>query len=242
MGQNSSFQSNVLSQAIRDYHNGKSTEPLYVYTDFSKTEEWDVSYFFRTYEAMPLIEKQALDLCRGMTLDIGAGTGVHTSILSNKGHIVHAMESSPFLAGLLNEKGFNQVFETDFFLSEPLYHYDTLLLLMNGIGISKSLDGLRQFFSHAKKFLKADGQMLFDSADLSYLLGQAGLEARMQETYRYYGEVKYWMAYKNQISEPIHWLYADPEILQQIGKANGFDVEILIREAMGHFLARCTFA
>ena len=43
------------------------------------------------------------------------------------------------------------------------------LLLMNGIGLCATLEGLQHFLQHAKGLLQAGGQLLFDSSDVAYL-------------------------------------------------------------------------
>ena len=43
-----------------------------------------LSYFFRTYKAMPKIEQKALELAHGKVLDVGCGSGSHSLYLQNE--------------------------------------------------------------------------------------------------------------------------------------------------------------
>jgi len=58
---------------------------------------------------------------------------------------------------------------TDFFALRDKT-FDTILLLMNGIGIAQTIKNLPVFFSQIKTLLEPDGQVLLDSSDLIFLL------------------------------------------------------------------------
>ena len=58
--------------------------------------------------------------------------------------------------------------------------WDTLLLLMNGIGVVGDLAGFDRFLDGARGLLAADGQILFDSCDLRQI-GDAGERRRIAE-------------------------------------------------------------
>mgnify|MGYP006192177687 CR=1 FL=1 len=50
--------------------------------------------------------------------------------------------------------------------------FDTILLMMNGIGIVGKLKNLDDFFQQLKKLLAPTGQVLLDSSDLRYLFDE----------------------------------------------------------------------
>ena len=47
--------------------------------------------------------------------------------------------------------------------------YDTVLLMMNGIGVVGTLSKFEKFLSHLKNLLHKNGQVAFDSSDIRYL-------------------------------------------------------------------------
>ena len=58
-------------------------------------DEIPLTTLFRKYKAMPEIERKALDMATGKTLDVGAGSGCHSLVLQEKGIDVTAIDISP---------------------------------------------------------------------------------------------------------------------------------------------------
>src|SRR6201996_6090763 len=99
-------------------------------------EEMPVKIYFRDMEAMPELEWIALQQCRGKILDIGAGAGSHALALQQLGQDITALDISPLLVKLMEQRGVKKVVRGDFFdMSGSGDTYDTLLLLMNGVGL-----------------------------------------------------------------------------------------------------------
>ena len=73
----------LLGNAIYNYHLKKNNHPLITWTSYTDKEALDCKYFFRKYDEMPLIEKKALDLSKGKTLDVGCGAGCHSLYLQD---------------------------------------------------------------------------------------------------------------------------------------------------------------
>jgi hypothetical protein len=68
----------------------------------------------------------------------------------------------------MRQQGVKQVLIQDVMGYEGV-EYDSILMLMNGIGIAGDLDGLEKLLIHLKKIVKPAGQLLVDSTDISYL-------------------------------------------------------------------------
>ncbi|MBX2841808.1 MAG: hypothetical protein KTR26_08545 [Flammeovirgaceae bacterium] len=68
----------IFGKALLDYYHGNYTEKLWLNTSYGTREEVPQEIFFRTQTDLQPMEEIALSLCEGKTLDIGAGTGVHT--------------------------------------------------------------------------------------------------------------------------------------------------------------------
>jgi len=85
----------------------------------------------------------------------------------------------------MNERGVKSILNEDIFALES-GKYDTLLLLMNGIGLVGTLQRLETFLNHVKKLLAHDGQILLDSSYIMYLY-----EDIPMPLCNYYGELKY---------------------------------------------------
>lgn len=192
-----------------------------------------VSTYFRDVKEMPQIEQEALKRCTGRVLDIGAGAGSHALALQAAGTDVTALDISPGSAEVMRARGVRQVICGDIFRFRPERAYDTLLLLMNGIGLCGDLDGLRRFLDIAAGLLQPQGQLLFDSSDVAYLY-----EDGVPESGAYYGTVQCRYEYREQFTSWFSWLYIDRDQLKLIAAEQGWETEILAEDDSDQYLAR----
>lgn len=116
-----------IGRAVYDYHFHAVNEPIVVHSEDFDDDLMDTSYLFRTYRAMPAMERKALSLCRGHVLDIGACAGAHTVYLQEKGFEVTAVENSEFCCKVLKDRGIQNVVHQDI-LKFNCQKFDTILL------------------------------------------------------------------------------------------------------------------
>src|SRR5690606_31450807 len=122
-----------------------------------------------------------------------------------------------------------------------LQKYDTLLMLMNGIGIVGKLRNIDPFFSHLKSLLKPNGQILLDSSDIIYMYEEDEDGGYwIPDDQNYYGEVTFVMEYKGEKSEPLDWLYLDYNTLQRAANANNLTCELVSKGKHYDYLAKLT--
>ena len=133
-----------MGRAIADYWKNGKAGRLRVFSPMFEEDEIPVATLFRTYEDMSEIERKALDMVKGRTLDVGAGSGCHSLILQQRDVDVTANDISPLSVEIMRERGVKKVLEQDFFTLEG--QYDTILMLMNGIGIVGRLERMPEFF------------------------------------------------------------------------------------------------
>lgn len=222
----------VLGQALYDYYTKTSRSKLWIHNKYGDKEEMPVSMYFREAANLPDLELIALQNCKGRVLDIGAGAGSHALLLQEKGVEVTALEISPKAAEVMKLRGVKSIIRKDIFKFEE-NTFDTLLLLMNGIGLTGNITLLKEFFRHAKKLLNPGGQLIFDSSDVAYLY-----EGKLPEIENYYGEILYQYEYKKQKTDWFTWLYIDKNRLTQIAKDEGWETEILYEDEFDQYLAR----
>ncbi len=227
-----------MGRAIADYHQGKRMGKLRVFSPMFDEDEIPVETLFRKYEEMPEIERKALDLTRGKTLDVGAGSGCHTLALQQRDVEVTAIDISPLSVETMKARGVKEVKEQDFFTLKG--KYDTILMLMNGIGIVGTLDRLPDFFRHLDNILASGGQLLCDSSDISYVFEDEEGFIEYPEDSAYYGELSFRMQYKETVGEPFEWLYIDADTLRQKAEENGYSVEVVAEGEHYDYLARIT--
>ena len=145
-----------MGRAIANYQRTKTAERLRVFSPMFEEDEIPLPTLFRKYEEMPLIERKALDMAQGKVLDVGAGAGCHTLVLQERGFDVTAIDISPLSVETMRIRGVKDVQEQNFFTFEG--SYDTILMLMNGIGIVGTLKRMPEFFRHLNNVLAPGGQ------------------------------------------------------------------------------------
>ncbi|ORU89749.1 MAG: methyltransferase [Cycloclasticus sp. symbiont of Poecilosclerida sp. M] len=226
-----------LGSAFLDYQNDGAAPLITVQFDVAEDDTIDPAYFFRNYEQCPKLEQLALDECRGRVLDVGAGAGSHSLYLQQQGLDVSPIDISPLSVEVMKSRGLEQTQQVDFYdISKG--GFDTLLLLMNGVGLVGQLDNFEHFFTHAKTLLNDGGQILLDSSDLIYLFEQEDGAFVIDLNEKYHGEVKFEISYKEIKCEPFDWLYVSQELLIDAAREHGFDCEILMEGPHYDYLAR----
>jgi len=231
LGMNSKM--DPMGRAIADYFKGRKAARLRVFSPMFEEDEIPLQTLFRTYRSMPRIEQTALDMAKGRTLDVGAAAGCHSLVLQERGIDVTAIDISPLSVETMKERGVKSVREQDFFTLEN-EQYDTILMLMNGIGIVGTLARMPVFFSLLDRILAPGGQVLCDSSDISYVF-----EGDMPDM-DYYGEQSFQMQYRDTVGEPFPWLYIDADTLKQVAEADGYDAEVIAEGVHYDYLARIT--
>ena len=227
-----------MGRAIADYHKTGKAERLRVFSPMFEEDEIPLATLFRNYESMSEIERKALDMAKGKVLDVGAGSGCHSLVLQERGIDVTAIDISPLSVETMKERGVKKVLEQDFFTLKG--QFDTILMLMNGIGIVGTLERLPEFFKQLDKILAPGGQVLCDSSDISYVFETEDGIIEMPDNMNYYGEHSFQMQYKDTIGEPFDWLYIDADTLKEKAGRSGYAVEVVAEGEHYDYLARIT--
>ncbi|MEL7148985.1 MAG: class I SAM-dependent methyltransferase [Bacteroidota bacterium] len=217
--------------AILDYYKQGSADDLILHNSYGEPEEMPVEVFFRDQLDFSTLEHLALIECEGEILDLGAGAGAHALLLQEWGKGVTALDNSPGCCEVMRLSGVENVVETNYLRHQG--QYDTLLMLMNGIGIVGKLADLPGFFDYVRTILKPNGQLLVDSSDIGYLY-----DGDIPKPTGYFGEVNYAYQYKGTKGNWFPWLYVDPDQLVKTCKASGLDAELLLTDENDQYLMR----
>jgi len=228
----------LFGKALLDYQNGQYTEDIKTSTHISDEDVLPLPYLFRAHKEMPKLEQTALKLAKGRVLDVGCGSGSHSLYLQKKGLEVKAIDISRGAIkvckqrGILNAEVLNILDETCAF--------DTILLLMNGTGIFQELTQVSKYLSHLKILLKPGGQILIDSSDIKYMYEDEDGGYWMDMNAGYYGELDYFLSYKNEKEDAMKWLYLDFETLKLASETIGLTCELVAEGEHFDYLARLT--
>ncbi|MEX1001598.1 MAG: methyltransferase domain-containing protein [Crocinitomicaceae bacterium] len=230
------FKNDPIGFAIDDFNRFANLDAqIIVQSDLCEDDILPVPYLFRSHHQMPAIEKMALHHCQGKVLDIGAGAGCHSIHLLKKGFEVTALEASKGAADFLSHSKI-PVIHTDF-MNYSASTYDTILMLMNGIGLAGSVNHLPAVLKHLSTLLNPGGIILLDSTDIQYMYEVEDGSIWIDLNAPYYGEMQFNMVYKGVESGWFPWLYIDPVRLAEICNLSGFEIKILSEGKNNHYLA-----
>lgn len=218
---------------MTDFYQSGTSRKLWLHNNYGKPEEMPVEVFFREENDLTDMEILALETCKGSVLDIGAGVGAHSIVLQSYGIDVTALEISKSACEIMSDRGVKKVINRDIFAEQQ--EYNTLLLLMNGIGLCGDIHGLNRLLPHLKTCLKNKGQIILDSSDISYLYSPSDFP-----TENYFGEISYRYEYESIKGDWFKWLYIDFDHLKHVSKNYGLTCELLFEDDMDQYLARLT--
>jgi len=150
---------------------------------------------------------------------------------------ISALDILEGFTSIMKKRGLPKVIHSDI-MNYSEEKYDTLLMLMNGIGFTKDFSGLEKFLHHTRKLLNPGGQIILDSSDLLYLYQQEDGSVMIDLNEDYYGEVVYTVEYNKKLGKPFKWLFVDFSSLQEIASQCGFHAELLFEDEHYNYLAR----
>lgn len=216
-------------RSLWDYFSGDTGAVITVHSDLGEHDEEPVAGWFRTPGTSWAPERTALELCRGRVLDVGAGTGLHSLVLQERGLSVCAIDFVPEAVEIMRRRGVRDARHAELFSFEPAAPFDTVLMFANGVGLCETLAGLDRFLRWAPRLLTPGGQILMDSTDVR---GQAGRTWR--EDGRYIGEIEFQLEYRGEMGAPFLQLYVDSDTLTEHARPAGWSVSIVAREGQSY--------
>lgn len=225
-----------VGAAILAYSSTQKESEIIISSDICEDDVIIASYLLRTYAEMPEIEQIALANCTGHVLDIGAGAGVHSSYLQSQGLKVDCIDLSEGAVEYMVSQGLNASKENFYEINGQ---YDTLLMMMNGIGITGTLSNLEDTLLHAKSLIAKNGKLLCDSTDIKYLYTDDDGALWVDLNTSYYGNFKFQMHYEGHMGDWFDWLYVDFNKLEEAANNVGLKVKSLFEEDH-HYLAEIT--
>jgi len=187
----------------------------------------DAADFFTLDGPLRALDERAIAEARGRVLDVGAGVGRHALAFAARGLDVTAIDISPSCVELMRSRGVHDARLQDVFgLSEvpEIGRFDTIVFLMQSIGIAGTLFGLESLLGRLRDSLRPGGCLLLDSSPLQGTSRSA--------------EVTVSFEYRNLRGQPFPWLYVAESDLEEIARARGWEARILLRADAGEYLAR----
>jgi len=226
----------LFGKALLDYHNGNYSEDIITSTSISENDVLPLPYLFRSFTEMPKLEQKALRLAKGKILDVGCGSGSHSLHLQEKKLEIKAIDISEGAIEVARLRGVKQVEVLD--VLNETETFDTILLLMNGTGIFQELSQVSKYLKHLKSLLNPNGQILIDSSDIKYMYEDEDGGVWFDANNAYYGELDYYIKYKDEQERPMKWLYLDFNTLLTACASVGLKCEMILEGEHFDYLAR----
>jgi len=223
-----------MDEALAAYQAGDKAAVLVMATDVGGPEEVRVDVFFRQPESMGAVEREALERSQGRVLDLGAGAGAHAVPLHRRGLSVTAAEILPSGRAAMVAAGLDDVRAGGLEALRPDERFDTVLVLMNGLGLCGTLAGLAPFLAGVAAVLAPEGQILADSTDPR--------DWDAPEDGRYPGEVHMQLRCGSVSGPPFPFLFVDHEEVTTAASAVGLEAQVVAQEPDGRYLVRLSLA
>ncbi len=229
-------------QALLDYHRSGVDASFILRRDDGFEAVLSAASFFDAANFSEL-ERHALDLCEGKVLDIGAGAGRHALALQHRGLEVTAVDILPEAVFVMRERGVREALPHDVMTLENRT-FDTLLMLMNGIGLVGTPSELDRFLSHAAHLVNVGGCLLCDSIDVSKTTDPVHVRYREKNVRkkRYPGQQFYSASHAHRTGPLFPWLHLDFATLSDHARINQWAAELVVSSEDGHYLAKLTKA
>jgi hypothetical protein len=218
--------SDPFGSACLSFLSGNRGEEINVFCNVTEPDIIPVDYLFRSFNEMPEIEQKALKLCKGKVLVVGAGAGCHSLWLQDHGFDVTSIDTSKGAVETMTKFGLVKVRLEDIYTYSPLEKFDTIISLMNGVGLAGDLTTLPRFLNKCMSLLNMEGQFIFDSTDLIYLIEEEDVEYSLNPN-KYIGELEYQMSYESAETDWFKWLYIDKKRLMEVCEREGFILSAL---------------
>jgi hypothetical protein len=145
------------------------------------------------------------------------------------------------MEGIMRDRGLADVVIADV-MKFSGSRFDTLLMLMNGIGMTKTIEGLDRFLRHAHELILPGGQIVCDSVDVSVTDNPQHVAYREANAAsgRALDQQAFVMDCAGGDSSEFDWLHIDFHSLARSCEATGWKAVLLKSEASGSCLCKLT--
>jgi SAM-dependent methyltransferase len=231
---------NPFSRALTNFHAGRQDATFTIRRDDGFQQVVPVAPFF-DLECYPPLEKRAMNECHGSILDIGSAAGRHSLELIRRGLNLTSLDILPEMERIMRDRGLTDVVIADV-MKFSGRRFDTLLMLMNGIGMAKTIEGLDRFLRHAHELILPGGQIVCDSVDVSVTNDPQHVAYRDANAAsgRPPGQQVFVMDCAGEDSTDFDWLHIDFQSLTHLCEATGWEAVLLESESSGHYLCKLT--
>lgn len=189
-------------------------------------------------------ELVALTLADGNVLDVGCGAGAHLVELRRRHQPddtnLHVGVDVSLSAGSVARATSHEPVACGRLACLAGERWDTVLLLMNGLGLAGNLRGVLPFLRSLRDLLSPGGQILLESTDLECrpTPEQRKLVDLRRESGRHPGESRQQLVWRDLVGDVFDWIYLSPDDLGALAVEVGLTSQVLYEDGDGTYLAR----
>lgn len=155
--------SDPFTQALHDFHFNEMQGPL-LYRRGEETEEVNIDFYFESIDGDGSWLESWID---GPLLDLGAGAGRHSLYFQNQFETV-AIEQNDKLVEILRDRGVTDARQADVFGLPGVFEsnrFQSAIALGTQVGLSRSVEGLKQFLNDLSTVTTRDATAVIDGFD-----------------------------------------------------------------------------
>lgn len=219
----------AFGKAGLDFLVGLHDENIIVESQTMEDDVIPVEHLFRDWNDMPICEQIALKKAKGKVLDVGGGVGSHSLHLQQKGVDVTMLEIEAELCEVAQKRGVENIVLADFFEFNSAEKYETILFMMNGIGIGGNFETFKACISKCESLLNKGGQILFDSTDIAFCYEDEDGSVLLPLNIEYHGFVQFRLTYKKETDDWFDWAYYSADKIMELLPENA-KLEVLKEE------------
>jgi SAM-dependent methyltransferase len=221
--------------ALEYYRSSNKNLSISTCSSLGDEDEIPVGYLFRNLSEMPELEQRALAETKGRILEVGCGVGSHLLALNNSE--AYGIDTSIGSLEVARLRGALSVQQSSWQSYEPVVKFDSIIALMNGLGLAGSLEKLPHFLILLSTWLTDTGSIIADSSDISYLFEEEEDGGVWMPATAYYGDLTYEITFKG-ASDRFDWLFVSFEQLRVCCTTLGLRCEKIFEGENQHYLAR----
>ena len=186
-------------------------------------------------------DRQALRLCRGQVLDIGAGAGRTAVELQRRGMAVTGLDTSPGAIEIARRRGLRDTVVTtiDTYAERAVTRYDTFLLLGNNLGLIESAERAPVFLAALTRLANPGARLIAQSTDPYGTTDpvHVSYHQRNRERGRLGGQLRLRLRYRLLATEWFDYLNCSVEELEKLLTGTGWRLKSVDDAQHPYYLA-----
>jgi SAM-dependent methyltransferase len=218
--------------ALLETHAGNDSTYL-IERDDGRVDEFDARSYFAPPEDWPELDRRALAMLGGRTLDVGAGAGRFSLEAQAQGQEVVALDVSPGALAVCEARGVSEVFlGTVGALAASSGRFETVLMMGNNLALLGSRHGAGEMFEDMDRLLSSDGVVVGAGRD-PYRTDDAdhlAYHQRNRDRGRFPGQIHMRERYRDLAGPWYDYLFLSPGELNTLAADNRWAVVELIAD------------